>query len=502
MNKPKPEHLPGQKAATRAGAEGGRIPIGLMAFTAVICMAAGFLLHDRIEALLSREALDTSATPAPDQAEQSRAVERKILYWHDPMHPEYRSEKPGKAPDCGMDLVPVYAEEEEAGARPAGAFLVTPEKQQLIGVQYGEVERRALSRTIRAVATLAVDETRISRIHSKFDGWIEKVYVDFVGKQIEPRQPLLSIYSPELVATQEEYLLALRGREKLGTSRFSEVASGSDTLLDAARRRLELWDISADQIANLEKTRKPSKALTLYSDHRGFVLTRNAYEGQRITPETELYAVADLSRLWAIAEIYEFEAADIRLGQRALMTLSYLPGQTFHGRVTYIYPQVDSATRTLRVRAEFANPDFVLKPDMFANIDLRVDYGTRLAIPRESVLDSGTEQIVFVSLPGGYFAPRRVVLGPPVDGWMTVQSGLVEGERIVTSGNFLIDSESRLKAAILGMGSPAADPDVKVTQPAVPAMDHSQHDHPMPAPKPPEMDHSKHQKKPESPEHD
>jgi RND family efflux transporter MFP subunit len=459
-------------------------------------------------------------------------ADRKVLYWQDPMNPSHRSDRPGKAPD-GMDLVPVYAEGGEAAQNlPEGTIKITPEKQQLIGVQYGEVTLRPLSKTIRAVARLAYDETRITRVHSKIAGWIEHVYVDFTGQLVRKGQPLLSVYSPDLVATQDEYLLALKARDKLGSSPFTDVAAGAGSLLDAARRRLELWDLTDEQIAELEKTRKPAKAITLYSTADGFVIARNAYERQRIMPETELYSMADLSTIWAIADIYEFEAPLVRVGQAVSMTLASFPGRIFRGKITYIYPQLDDATRTLKVRAEFSNPGFALKPDMYANVELRVDFGKKLAVPREAVLDSGSEQLVFVAREGGYFEPRKVQLGDNVDNQFIVLSGLKAGERVVTSGNFLVDSESKLKSAVNGMGMPGMDhgegaapksepgsagtatPQApsqdrsagqqggKAPQRALP-MDHSQHQKGAQQPRKEEpIDHSKHQMKPEQHSHD
>ncbi|HYK90861.1 MAG TPA: efflux RND transporter periplasmic adaptor subunit, partial [Acidobacteriota bacterium] len=320
--------------------------------------------------------------PVYEEAGTPKAAggERKILYWQDPMNPQHRSDKPGKAPD-GMDFVPVYAEEPGIeGQPPEGGFRINAEKQQLIGVQYGEVTQQQLTRTIRAVARLTYDETRIIRIHSKIEGWVDRVYVDFTGQLVKKNQPLLSVYSPELVATQDEYLLALRAQDRLGDSSFKEVANGANSLLEAARRRLELWDITDQQIAEIQKNNKPIKALTLYSTADGFVLARNAYERQRITPETELYSIADLSTVWAIADFYEYEVHDVQIGQRIVLTLSSFPGRSYVGRVNYMYPQLDNTTRTLRVRAEFPNPDFTLKPDMYANAELKIDYGRRLAV--------------------------------------------------------------------------------------------------------------------------
>ncbi|HEX9005481.1 MAG TPA: efflux RND transporter periplasmic adaptor subunit, partial [Blastocatellia bacterium] len=454
--------------------------------------------------------------------------ELKVLYWQDPMHPAYKSDKPGKAPDCGMDLVPIYETGVEAKANlPEGAFQISPEKQQLIGVQYGEAAYRPVSKTVRAVGRLAYDETKIVRIHTRFEGWIEKVWVDFTGKLVEKGQPLISIYSPELLQTQQEFLLARRGREELAESTFRGAINASESLYQAARKRLELWDINEAQIAELEKSGKPTKTLTLYAPTDGFVLTRNAFPKQRVTPETELYAIADLSTIWVIADVYEYEAPEIKNGQTVNVTLSYYPGRTFRGKVSNILPQLDSATRTLKVRIELANPKFELKPDMYANAELKIDYGKRLVVPQEAVLDSGSEQTIFIAHEGGYFEPRKVQLGAKVDNTFIVLGGLKAGERVVTSANFLVDSESKLKSAAGGMGMPGmshgggaagekkAMP--KEGQPT-PQADHSQHqpsttpvpqtkveDHsqhqqkstPTPTPKAQAPDHSQHQAKPE-----
>lgn len=445
---------------------------------------------------------DSQPNSSGEQAAPGKA-ELKVLYWQDPMHPAYKSDKPGKAPDCGMDLVPIY--ENAAGAAsnlPEGAFQISSEKQQLIGVTYGEVSYGQMSKTLRAVARLAYDETRIVRIHPKIEGWIEEVYVDFTGKQVQKGQPLISIYSPDLVSTQQEYLLAIRGRRELSESPFKEAAVGAESLYESAKRRLELWDISDQQIKDLEKRGSPIMALTLYAPTNGFVLARNAYAKQRVTPESELYQIADLSTVWAIADIYEYEAPEIQVGQSATMTLSYYPGKPFRGQVSYIYPQVDAATRTLKVRIEFPNPDFKLKPDMFANVELKIDYGKRLVVPQEAVLDSGSEQLVFVALEGGYFEPRKIQVGAKVDNNFIVLAGLKAGERIATSANFLIDSESKLKSAAGGMGMPGMSHGGGSAGGSKPAQtDHSQHQQgvqPQAAPKPAEEDHSKHQPKPKA----
>ncbi|ABK18116.1 efflux RND transporter periplasmic adaptor subunit [Syntrophobacter fumaroxidans] len=381
--------------------------------------------------------------------------QRKILYWTDAMNPSFRSDKPGKAPD-GMDLVPVYEEEDRPGAGlPPGVLKISPQKQQLIGVGYSRVIKDSLSKTIHAVARLAYDETKISRIQARVDGWIDRVFVDFTGKLVKKGQPLISIYSPELVSTQMELLLARKSKETFAGSVFDEAASGANVLYESTRERFRLWNIPDAQVREIEKRGKPSTSMTLSSPAGGFVVNRNAYPGQRITPETEIYSIVDLSTIWALAEVYEYEVPLIKLGQDATMTLSYVPGKTYKGKVTYIYPEVDKTTRTLKVRMEFPNADFQLKPDMYANVGIEVDFGRQVSIPQEAVLDSGTEQIVFVALGDGYFEPRKVQVGARVGDRFIVVSGLNPGEQVVSSGNFLIDSESRLKSALRGMGSPA-----------------------------------------------
>ena len=388
----------------------------------------------------------------PKYAEsQPSAGEKKVLYWYDSMNPSLRSDKPGKAPD-GMDLVPMYAESNQSmDDMPAGTVMISSTKQQLIGVRTDVVKREPLARTIRAVAQVQMDETKIARIHVKIAGWVEQVNVDFIGKLVRKGQPLFSLYSPDLVATQQEYLIARRAEKDLGSSPFTEVSKGSETLLEATRERLRLWDITDEQIKKLDESGQVSRTMTMYSPIDGFVLKREVFERSYVTPETELYEIADFARVWVNAEIYEYEVPYVKVGQTGKMTLSYFPGKNYAGRVVYINPTVDPTTRTVKVRLEFPNPEFELKPDMFADVQLNIAYGTQTVVPQEAVLDSGSEQIVFVALGDGYFEPRKVELGPRLEDRVVVLSGLKAGETIVTSGNFLIDSESRLKNAMAGM---------------------------------------------------
>jgi RND family efflux transporter MFP subunit len=383
------------------------------------------------------------------------AGERKPLYWVDPMHPWYKSDVPGIAPDCGMKLVPVYPGDEarydrRANKLPVGSVQITPEKQQLIGVEYGTVEYETVHSSIRAVARVALDETKIAKVHSKLEGWIDQVFVDFTGKQVRQGDPLLTLYSPEALATQQEYLLAIKAQHLMHENPVHEMLGSTENLVAAAKKRMELWDIGDGQIAEIAASGVPLKNLTLNSPITGFVMERNVFAKQRIMPETALYTIADLSRVWVMADVFEYEAAAVRVGTPATLTLSYVPGRTFRGRVNYILPQVDAATRTLKVRIEFDNPDFALKPDMYGEVEFQTGGGRRLVVAQTAVLNSGERQVVFVDRGKGYFEPREVTTGARSDGKVEIVSGLEPGERIVISGNFLIDSESQLKTALGG----------------------------------------------------
>jgi RND family efflux transporter MFP subunit len=389
---------------------------------------------------------------AQQQAASSAPVaaapaQRAILYWYDPMHPAYKSDKPGVAPDCGMTLVPKYAGDDNATQIAAGTIVIPAEKQALAGVRTQVVERKPLIREIRTTAQIVADETRIAHVHVKTAGFIEHVYVDYVGQLVKKGQPLFTQYSPDLVSTEEEYLIAKRGNAALSSAPFAEVAQGAQSLLESTRQRMKLWDISDEQIRQLDETGKISRDLTFYSPVTGFVTDRKAFPQTSVTPDTELYTVSDLSSVWANADIYEYEVPFVRLGQHVSFTLSYYPGKTYSGKISFIYPTVDPQTRTVKVRVQLANPGFILKPNMFADAELRVDYGTQILVPQEAVVDSGTEQHVYVVRAGGVFEPRKITVGPIVDGNAAVLSGLKPGETIVVSGNFLIDSESRLKGA-------------------------------------------------------
>ena len=395
------------------------------------------------------------AKPAAAAGASERAAagasERKVLYWVDPMHPWYKSDKPGVAPDCGMKLTPVYEGEDKKYQQgmPAGLVQITPEKQQLIGVEFGTAQYENVSGSIRAAARVTLDETKIAKVQTRIEGWIDQVFVDFTGKHVEKGDPLLTLYSPEVLATEQEYLLALKARRQMQENPVHEMADSTENLVAAAKKRLELWDIASRQIEEVARTGKPLLNLTLDSPISGFVMERNAFPKQHITPDAVLYTVADLSTVWVMADVYEYEAANVRLNEPANLTLAYLPGRVFRGKVSYILPQVDPATRTLKVRLQFDNPGYALKPEMYGEVEFRTGGMRKLVVPQSAVLNSGDRQVVFLDRSNGYFEPREVKTGTEYDGRVEILSGLQAGERIVTSGNFLIDSESRLK---LGRG--------------------------------------------------
>ncbi len=350
----------------------------------------------------------------------------------------------------GMTMESIQKEGKVQEVAP-GTVQITPERQQLIGVKIGAVEMKSLQKVIRTVGRVDYDEKRIVTVSPKIGGWIEDLYVDFTGRFVKQGDPLLTLYSPELVSTQEEYLLALQAKKSLGKSSFPEVVSSGDSLAESAKRRLRLWDISDDQIKALEDTGQSKKTLTLYSPFSGFVLEKSAYKGMNVMPGMALYKLADLSVVWLYADIYEYELPFIRLGQQASIQLSYIPGETFTGKAVYIYPSLNPETRTAKVRFEIPNSHERLKPEMYANVEIKIRLGQKLAVPEGAIIDTGVRQLAIIDKGNGYFEPREVKVGSKVDSYYEVIKGLKAGERVVTSANFLIDSESKLKEAVGGM---------------------------------------------------
>ncbi len=339
------------------------------------------------------------------------------------------------------------------------AIFVPPQRQQLIGVQSVPAALKSLVKEIRTVGKVTYDETKLTHIHTKVTGYVEHVFVDYVGKVVKQGDPLFTIYSPDLVSTQEEYLLALKSRNTLKNSSLPWVSTGSESLLDAARQRLRLWDVTDSEIETLEKEGKAKRELAIYSPVNGVVTERAAYHhGRFVNPEMDLYTLVDLSSVWVIGQVYEYELPLVRAGQNAEIEFPYTPQKkSLGGKITFIYPYLDSKTRTAQVRFEFPNPDFVLKPDMFLNVKLRIDLGEQLVVPEDTVLNTGSEQYVFVDKGDGYFEPRPVKLGAEAGGYFAVEEGLKSGDRVVTAANFILDSESRLKGAFANMGKPSGE---------------------------------------------
>ena len=331
---------------------------------------------------------------------------------------------------------------------PGGIVTIPQERLQMIGVKYEQVMKRPLEKQIRTVGRVAVDERRLAKVTIKFHGWIEQLFVSATGDHVKKGQRLFTIYSPDLVATQEEYLLALQSRTQLGESRIPEVATGSKDLLEATRHRLHLWDIGEEHIRDLERTKQVTKTLPLHSPISGTVINKSVLQGAHVEPGEELYTIADLSRVWILADIYEYELSFVKKGQKAAVTLSYDPGTVLTGQVGFIYPTLDPKTRTAKVRFELDNADEKLKPDMYANVELRVHMGARLAIPQEAIIESGQKQVVFLHRGGGKLEPRLIKTGVKTGEWTEVLEGVNEGDHVVTSANFLIDSESRLKSVV------------------------------------------------------
>jgi membrane fusion protein, copper/silver efflux system len=342
-------------------------------------------------------------------------------------------------PEKGEAAVPI--------APPQGPVQVSPVQRQLIGVTYGTVAKRPLVKVIRTVGRVEYDERRLAEVTLKVSGWIQDLFVNYTGMLVKKGQPLLTIYSPELVSAQEEYLLALRTREKLKDSHVPVARESAESLVKASRNRLSLWDLTPAQIRALEKSGKPQLYQTIDSPIPGFVIEKMALKGHRVEPGMPLYKIADLSTLWVQADIYEYELPLIREGQEALITLAYYPGAVWRGTVDYIYPYLETETRTNKIRFVVPNPDHKLKAGMYTNLELKVDLGERLAVPEGAVLHSGVRKLVFIDRGEGRLEPREVSLGVQADGYWEVVGGLKEEERIAKSGNFLIDSESKLAAA-------------------------------------------------------
>lgn len=374
-----------------------------------------------------------------------------VLFYRNPMNPAITSPVPARD-EMGMDYIPVYAGNDRNEDAPRGTVSIDPRISQNMGVRTAMAERTTLTRNIRTVGRIDYDERRVTRLHPKVDGWVERLFVETTGAPVRQHDILLALYSPQLVASEEEYLLALQHAEILQESPFADIREGAASLARSALRRLQLLDVPAHQLHELRTTGKVIKNLHIHSPFDGIVTRIGAREGQRVTPETELYTIADLSRVWVYVDVYEDEMPWVQAGDAAEISVTGIPGRVFKGEVSFIYPYLDGKTRTNKVRLEFANEERLLKPEMFANVTLKTTKQINaVVIPSEAVVRSGSGTQVFVAKGDGTFEPRSVELGITTGNRSQIIAGVEAGETVVSSAQFLIDSESKLNEATAKM---------------------------------------------------
>jgi len=422
-------------------------------------LAAGYWWGARQSAQSAPRAVEGKAAAAPDPAAgtaapaPAAAAKPRILYYRNPMGLPDTSPVP-KKDQMGMDYIAVYADEEPASATPL--VKLSLDKVQKLGVKTEAAVLRDLAGTIRAVATVQANERSLHTVTSKFDGWIQKLYVNTTGQAVRKGEALMDVYSPDLIAAQQEYLIAKKGVQTLAGA-SAEVQAGMQRLADSAVQRLRNWDISETELLRLTQDGKTTQYLTLRSPASGVVLEKPAIQGKRFMAGEVLYQVADLSQVWLLAEVFEQDLGQVRIGQAVNIRVDAYPEKVFAGKVAFIYPSVTAESRTARVRIELANREALLKPSMYARAEFTSYRGKAqsLTVPDSAVLDSGTRQLVLVQRAAGRFEPRPVKLGARGDGYIEVLEGVKAGELVVVSANFLIDAESNLKAAFSGFGQGA-----------------------------------------------
>ncbi|GAB4234161.1 MAG: hypothetical protein OHK0028_10280 [Deltaproteobacteria bacterium] len=410
----------------------------------------------------------SAATPSP----ASSGGERKILFYRNPMNPGVTSKTPAKD-EMGMDYVPVYEDEVKGGGGgdlPEGyaSVPVGMERVRMAGIRSAPAVRETIRHPVRAVGLVVPDERRVRRVQSKIEGWIEKLHTNFTGQPVTKGRPLLEIYSPDLVATQREYLLARESEDRMKRSPYEDARRMSSGLVQAARTRLKLFDVPENFITELERTGQVRRTVTLNAPVSGYVTGKEIFEGTRVMPGMDLLTVTDLSRVWIEADLYEYEAQSVRVGQAAVLETVADPGGKIKGRVAYIYPTLSPETRTLKVRFDFPNPGLRLKPQMYANVSLDLHSVTGVVVPDSALIETGVRTIAFVDAGNGSFEPREVKVGVRGDGKAQILSGVKAGEKVAVGANFLLDSESKLRAALTKMSGGAPAPSQPRSQPQSP----------------------------------
>jgi membrane fusion protein, copper/silver efflux system len=426
--------------------------------------------------------------PIENQMEE----QQKPLFYRNPMNPEITSPVPTKD-NMGMDYIPVYTDNfDDSDSEPSGTVKIDPVTVQNIGVRTAVATITALSHDIRTIGRVTFDEEHITRLHPKTEGWIEKLFIDKTGTAVKKGTMLLSVYSPQLVTSAQEYLLALKSLKTLKDSPFEDIRIGAEQMAKIARERLELLDVPEHQIRDMEQTGDIKKDLHIHSPFNGIVINIGAREGQHVAPQTELYMLADLSKVWVFADVYESELPWVNEGDSVEMTLTGIPGKVFKGRLSYIYPYAEVKTRTIKVRLEFDNADLLLKPDMFANVTINTQQRRdAITVPSEAIVRSGERDQVFVVREQGKFEPRIVTTGLASNGLTQILNGISAGEEVVTSSQFLIDSESKLRESTAKMLETMKTEDMTATDEMT---INDMEVHTMPVQSEPVMDHPVHGK--------
>jgi Cu(I)/Ag(I) efflux system membrane fusion protein len=420
----------------------------------------------------ARQTMQSPQTSAPVAAVAAAQAERRVLYYRNPMGLPDTSPVPKKDP-MGMDYIAVYEGEDRSPEAP-GSVRISVEKVQKLGVRTEAAALRDMSRSVRAVGVLSADERRLFTVSPRLEGWIQKLYVNTTGQRVQRGQPLMEVYSPDLVSTQQEYLIAWRGMQSLQEA-APEIRNSMEQLAESALQRLRNWEVSDQEIAQLRTDGQPRQSLLMRAPASGVVLERMAVQGMRFMPGEPLFRIADLSTVWLLADVYEQDLSLVRVGASVSVRVTAYPTRTFDGKVSFVYPTVAQETRTARARVDLPNAGGLLKPDMYAEAQISAAQGAekRLAVPDSAIIDSGTRRVVLVQRSEGLFEPREVKTGARGGSYVEITEGLAAGEVVVTSANFLIDAESNLKAALSGFGGHAGHAGPSPSSPSAPAAEKS-----------------------------